>query len=90
MGEATLITPPEIAREMAEMIEWASLIVVRGAGHLSALEEPERVTERHAPVAGQRPEPMGLHFNANNVAKGDSCITLRCGTSVSGLLENRI
>ena len=27
---------------MAEMIEWASLVVVPGAGHLSTLEQPER------------------------------------------------
>jgi pimeloyl-ACP methyl ester carboxylesterase len=44
VGDGDLITPPEMAREMAEMIEWASLIVIRGAGHLSALEEPDRVT----------------------------------------------
>ncbi len=43
-GGGDLITPPEMAREMAEMIEWASLIVIRGAGHLSALEEPDQVT----------------------------------------------
>ena len=44
VGEGDAITPPEIAREMAEMVEWASLIVIRGAGHLSALEEPDQVT----------------------------------------------
>ncbi len=44
VGDGDSITPPEIAREMAEMVEWASLIVVRGAGHLSSLEEPEQVT----------------------------------------------
>jgi pimeloyl-ACP methyl ester carboxylesterase len=44
VGEGDAITPPEIAREMAEMIEWASLIVIGGAGHLSALEEPDQVT----------------------------------------------
>jgi pimeloyl-ACP methyl ester carboxylesterase len=26
------------------MVEWASLVVIRGAGHLSSLEEPEQVT----------------------------------------------
>jgi len=45
VGEGDAITPPEIAREMAEMIEWASLIVVPESGHLSTLEQPERVTE---------------------------------------------
>ncbi|MEZ0171062.1 alpha/beta fold hydrolase [Microvirga sp. TS319] len=43
VGEGDAITPPEIAREMADMIEWASLVIVPGAGHLSSLEQPERV-----------------------------------------------
>lgn len=45
VGESDLITPPDIAREIAERIEWASLVVVPGAGHLSTLEQPERVSE---------------------------------------------
>jgi pimeloyl-ACP methyl ester carboxylesterase len=45
VGEGDAITPPEIAREMAEMIEWASLVVVPESGHLSTLEQPERVTQ---------------------------------------------
>jgi pimeloyl-ACP methyl ester carboxylesterase len=45
VGEGDAITPPEIAREMAEMIEWASLIVIPGAGHMSTLEQPDRVIE---------------------------------------------
>jgi pimeloyl-ACP methyl ester carboxylesterase len=44
VGEGDVITPPEIAREMAEMIEWASLAVIPEAGHLSTLERPEAVT----------------------------------------------
>jgi pimeloyl-ACP methyl ester carboxylesterase len=44
-GEGDAITPPAIAREMAEMIEWASLVIVPNSGHLSTLEQPERVTE---------------------------------------------
>ncbi len=44
-GEGDAITPPAIAREMAEMIEWASLVIVPDSGHLSTLEQPERVTE---------------------------------------------
>jgi pimeloyl-ACP methyl ester carboxylesterase len=43
VGEGDAITPPEIAREMADLIEWASLVVVPGAGHLSTLEQPEAV-----------------------------------------------
>jgi pimeloyl-ACP methyl ester carboxylesterase len=45
VGEGDAITPPEIAREMAEMIEWASLVVIPGAGHMSTLEQPDRVIE---------------------------------------------
>jgi pimeloyl-ACP methyl ester carboxylesterase len=45
VGDDDAITPPELAREMAEMIEWSSLVVVPGAGHLSTLEQPEAVTE---------------------------------------------
>ncbi|MGO4524842.1 alpha/beta fold hydrolase [Microvirga sp. 2MCAF35] len=44
VGDGDSITPPEIAREMAEMIEWASLVVVPGAGHMSTLEQPDRVS----------------------------------------------
>ncbi|WP_114943661.1 alpha/beta fold hydrolase [Microvirga calopogonii] len=44
VGEGDSITPPEIAREMADMIEWASLVVVPEAGHMSTLEQPDRVT----------------------------------------------
>ncbi|WP_262298888.1 alpha/beta fold hydrolase [Microvirga sesbaniae] len=44
VGEGDAVTPVEIAREMAEMIEWASLVVVPGAGHMSTLEQPDRVT----------------------------------------------
>ena len=45
VGEGDAITPPDIAREMAEMIEWASLVVIPGAGHLSAMEKPDLVTQ---------------------------------------------
>jgi len=45
VGEGDVITPPEIAREMADMIEWASLTVVPDSGHLSTLEQPDRVAQ---------------------------------------------
>ncbi len=45
VGEGDAITPPEIAREMAEMIEWSSLVVIPDSGHLSSLEQPELVTQ---------------------------------------------
>ncbi len=44
VGEEDVVTPPEHAREMADAIEWASLVVVPGSGHLSTLESPDRVT----------------------------------------------
>jgi pimeloyl-ACP methyl ester carboxylesterase len=44
VGEADEITPPEVAREMADLIEWASLVVIPSSGHLSSLEQPEAVT----------------------------------------------
>jgi pimeloyl-ACP methyl ester carboxylesterase len=55
VGEEDAITPPELAREMAEMIEWASLVVIPGAGHLSSLEQAERVSDAlRAWIDGQR------------------------------------
>ncbi|MGO4386326.1 alpha/beta fold hydrolase [Microvirga sp. 2YAF29] len=45
VGEGDIITPPEVAREMADLVEWASLTVVPGAGHTSTLEQPERVIQ---------------------------------------------
>ncbi len=45
VGEGDVITPPEVAREMADMIEWASLTVIPESGHSSTLEQPERVVQ---------------------------------------------
>jgi pimeloyl-ACP methyl ester carboxylesterase len=45
VGAEDAITPPEHAREMAEAIEWASLTVLPGVGHLSTLEAPGPVNE---------------------------------------------
>jgi pimeloyl-ACP methyl ester carboxylesterase len=45
VGDGDVITPPEIAREMAEMIEWASLVAIPESGHSSTLEQPERVSQ---------------------------------------------
>jgi pimeloyl-ACP methyl ester carboxylesterase len=44
VGAEDASTPPEFAREMAEAIEWASLVVVPDCGHLSTLERPDAVT----------------------------------------------
>lgn len=43
VGAEDQITPPEHAREMADMIEWASLVIIPDSGHLSLLEQPESV-----------------------------------------------
>ena len=45
VGEDDAITPPEHAREMADMIEWSSLVVVEKAGHLTTIEQPDMVTD---------------------------------------------
>lgn len=44
VGDQDAITPPELSREIADAIEWASLVVVPDCGHLSTLERPEAVT----------------------------------------------
>ena len=44
VGAQDALTPPELAREMADGIEGASLVVVPQSGHLSTLERPEAVT----------------------------------------------
>ena len=44
VGEADRVTPPELAREMAEAIPGARLAVLAGCGHLPPLEDPARVS----------------------------------------------
>jgi 3-oxoadipate enol-lactonase len=43
VGDADAITPPAVAEKMAGAIPGAKLEVVRGAGHMSPLEQPEHV-----------------------------------------------
>ena len=45
-AERDLMTPPEHAREIADAIEGAEHVVVRGSGHLVMLEHPGVVTAR--------------------------------------------
>jgi pimeloyl-ACP methyl ester carboxylesterase len=45
VGEEDASLPPPISREIADALPNASLVVVPGAGHLSALEKPDAVTE---------------------------------------------
>lgn len=44
-GREDKLTPPELAREMADGIPDSRLGIVEKSGHLSAIEQPERVTE---------------------------------------------
>lgn len=45
VGADDQLTPPDLARDMADRIPGARLVVVPGAGHLSPIETPEAVTE---------------------------------------------
>ena len=42
-GEADVITPPELAREIADGIPNAKLVIIEGAAHLPPLEQPDAV-----------------------------------------------
>ncbi len=44
VGEADAITPPDAAREIADGISGARLVVVRKAGHMALAEQPDVVT----------------------------------------------
>ncbi|WP_176055660.1 alpha/beta fold hydrolase, partial [Paraburkholderia caribensis] len=43
VGDSDPVTPPEFAREMAEAIPGAKLVIVPECGHTSPLERPEAV-----------------------------------------------
>lgn len=45
VGSEDQITPPDLAREMADAVPGARLVVIAGAGHLSPIEAPEAVTD---------------------------------------------
>lgn len=44
VGDGDALTPPELAREMADAIAGARLVVVPDCGHLSTLERPKAVS----------------------------------------------
>ena len=43
VGDADVITPPAVAQSMAEKIPGAQLVTIRGAGHMSPMEQPDQV-----------------------------------------------
>ncbi len=43
VGESDAFTPPAVAESMAKKVPGAELVVVRGAGHMSPMEQPEQV-----------------------------------------------
>jgi pimeloyl-ACP methyl ester carboxylesterase len=45
VGEDDVLTPPPLSSEIAAGVPGARLVVVPGSGHLSTLDQPERVTE---------------------------------------------
>jgi 3-oxoadipate enol-lactonase len=45
VGEEDAALPPPKSREIADVLPNASLVVISGAGHLSALEQPDEVTD---------------------------------------------
>jgi pimeloyl-ACP methyl ester carboxylesterase len=45
VGDGDALTPPDLAREMADAIAGARLMVVPDCGHLSTLERPEAVSQ---------------------------------------------
>jgi 3-oxoadipate enol-lactonase len=43
VGESDAITPPAVAESMVSKVPGARLVVIRGAGHMSPMEQPEQV-----------------------------------------------
>jgi pimeloyl-ACP methyl ester carboxylesterase len=43
VGDADAITPPDIAESMHKAIHGSTLEIIRGAGHMSPMEQPEQV-----------------------------------------------
>jgi 3-oxoadipate enol-lactonase len=45
-GAQDIATPPELGRELARLIPGAGFSLIENAGHLSCVEQPEKVAER--------------------------------------------
>jgi pimeloyl-ACP methyl ester carboxylesterase len=43
VGSEDVLTPPEMSREMAELIPGATLEILPDCGHMSTMEAPEEV-----------------------------------------------
>ena len=43
VGDSDAITPPDVAESMAKKISGAQLVTIRGAGHMSPMEQPDQV-----------------------------------------------
>lgn len=43
VGDGDALTPPDLAREISEAVEWSSLTIVPECGHLTTIERPEAV-----------------------------------------------
>jgi pimeloyl-ACP methyl ester carboxylesterase len=43
VGETDAITPPDVARQMREMIKGSRLEIIRDSGHMSPMEQPDKV-----------------------------------------------
>lgn len=44
VGDGDRLTPPDLAREIHALIPGSELAIIEGSGHLSTLEEPDKVT----------------------------------------------
>ena len=44
VGDGDQITPPALAREMADLIDGARVVTVQKAGHMALIEQPQAVT----------------------------------------------
>jgi len=45
VGDADAITPPAVAESMNKSIPHSKLVIIKGAGHLSPMEQPEQVNQ---------------------------------------------
>jgi pimeloyl-ACP methyl ester carboxylesterase len=45
VGDSDAITPPAVAESMHKQIPHSKLVVIKGAGHLTSMEQPEQVNQ---------------------------------------------